>query len=274
VIRLSGFCLLGSVLLPSAGCVMPEPPRSVSFGEDPSSGQAKPSPPLMSTWNYSFVPDSHYEWHGADSAAPAYVWSHGKGPHPDSDNRGSKPPPHVGLFNDAGFDVIRFDRFPTADERERAAGWLREGVVELRRRGYRVIVTGGQSRGGWTSLQMIGTPGLVDAIIAVSPAAHGMGSSMNLLAQSDDLRRMLTKAPEQKTRVAFIQFQDDPYVGDADRRRDLLDRILRPKVGALLVIDRPEGFAGHDAGATPAFAERFGPCLLRFVTDPVPPASC
>jgi hypothetical protein len=121
---------------------------------------------------------------------------------------------------------------------------------------------------------MIDTPGLADAIIAVSPAAHGMGASLNLLGQSDDLRQMLAEAPPQKTRVAFVQFEGDPFIGDAETRVRLLNRLLRRKVGALLVIDRPDGFFGHGAGAETAFSQRFGPCLLGFVTAALPPSSC
>lgn len=38
---------------------------------------------------------------------------------------------------------------------------------------------------------------------------------------------------------------------------------LRPRLGALPVIDRPEESLGHGAGSTPEFARRFGPCLAR-----------
>jgi hypothetical protein len=41
-----------------------------------------------------------------------------------------------------------------------------------------------------------------------------------------------------------------------------------------LLIDRPEGVAGHGAGGSTAFNDRYGACLLRFATAPRPPASC
>ena len=49
---------------------------------------------------------------------------------------------------------------------------------------------------------------------------------------------------------------------------------LRPRLGALLLIDRPEGFSGHFGGNTALFASRYGACLVRFVVDPKPPAAC
>ncbi len=62
-------------------------------------------------------------------------------------------------------------------------------------------------------------------------------------------------------------------MSDADTRMQLLQR-LRPKTGALLLIDRPPGLTGHAGGIGSVFARRFGPCLVRFATEPAPPAAC
>ncbi|MBV8520597.1 MAG: hypothetical protein JOY71_00420 [Acetobacteraceae bacterium] len=220
--------------------------------------------PLIETWNYAFVPDERFFWRGPGLAAGLFVWSHGKSSQ-GHDLRGAQPPPYVRAFNNAGFDVVRFDRWPLADEPNRAAGWLRDALPKLRGLGWRVIVAGGQSRGAWTSLQILNTPGLADAIIAISPAAHGSGGSLRLLGQTDDFRRMLEAAAPSHTRVAFVQFQGDLYMGSADARRDLLEQTLRSKVGALLIIDQPPGFMGHEAGNGLLFAQRYGSQLLRFV---------
>ena len=228
--------------------------------------------PLISTWNYAFVPDPRFIWWGPQSARGAYVWGHGyRGL--ASDNRGAQPQSHVRPFNNAGFDVIRFDREPMADDRNRAAGWLRDGLAELRRRGYRTIIAGDQSRGAWNALQMLQTPGLADAVVAVSPAAHGQGGSTNLLAQTDDLAALLADVPTSRTRLAVVQFADDPFIGDPDRRAALFSRAA-PRLGALLLIDRPDGFSGHLAGGGLDFGQRYGECLLHFALDPAPPAAC
>ena len=73
---------------------------------------APPPPPLVSTWNYSIVPDDRYIWRGPAAAAGVYVWAHGLGAL--SDARGHQPQMHVRAFNNAGFDVLRFDRVPNA----------------------------------------------------------------------------------------------------------------------------------------------------------------
>ena len=167
-------------------------------------------------------------------------------------------------FNNAGFDVVRFDRDPNADrDRARTAGWMAESLALLRARGYRRIVVGGQSRGAWNALMMLARPGLADAIIAVSPAAHGSGASTNLSAQYDDLRALVAEARAAPVRVAFVQFGSDAFAGDLAGRRGLVER-LRPLVAGLLVLDQPEGLTGHYAGNQAAFAERYGICLLRF----------
>jgi hypothetical protein len=232
-----------------------------------------PPGPLVGTGNYAFVPDDRFFWRGPAAAAGVYVWSHGKGPAWDTDNRGLQPQAHVRPFNNAGYDVVRFDRAPLADDPNRATAWLAEGLAMLRAMGYRRIVAGGESRGGWTSLQMIDAGGAADVVIAVSPAAHGLGGSGLHLAQEDDLDRILREANAPALRLAVVQFAADPYALDPDDRAAAL-KALGPRLGALLLLDRPAGFVGHAAASTEGFAERYGACLLRFASDPSPPAAC
>lgn len=233
---------------------------------------APPPGPLIRTWNYVFVPDDRFIWRGPAAARGVVVWSHSYGG-VEIDNRGIQPDPHIRPLNNAGYDVVRFDREPMADARDRAAGWLRGGLQEMRRLGYRSVIAGGESRGAWNSLQTLETPGLADVVIAVSPAAHGMGDSTNLSAQADDLRSILSGLPASRTRVAFVQFEGDMFIGSADRRADLMRR-AEPRLGGLLLIDRPEGLHGHSAGASFAFGQRYGDCLMHFALDPAPPRSC
>ena len=240
----------------------------------PGQQSRTPPPPgaLIKTVNYAFVPDERFIWRGPAAARGVLVWGHGYNG-AASDNRGLQPQSHVRPLNNAGYDVVRFDREPNADDRDRAAGWLRDGLAEMRRLGYRSVIVGGQSRGAWNSLQVLDTPGLADVVIAVSPAAHGFGSNTRLAGQSDDFRAMLAGIPASRTRLAFVQFNGDMYIGDADRRADLV-RQAGPRLGALLLIDRPSGVSGHGAGGTFEFGQRFGACLTHFALDPSPPRSC
>ncbi len=229
-----------------------------------------PPPSLISTWSYAFVPDPRFLWRGPAVAAGVYVWAHGKG---GGDSRSIQPQPHVRLFNNAGWDVVRFDRDPAADDVDRATGWLRDGLVELRRRGWARIAAGGQSRGGWNCLRMLDAPGTTDLVVAMSPAAHGNGGSVFSGDQDDDLRRIVRNVEPSRTRLVFAQFGGDAFIGDPDSRIAQISR-LRPRLGGLLVLDRPAGFVGHAAGAEPAFATAFGPCILEFATSPNPGSAC
>ncbi len=233
---------------------------------------AAPPEPLVDTINYSFVPDEHFLWHGPAAARGVVVWSYGQGGR-DVDSRGIQPPSLLRGFNDAGFDVVRFDRAPFVDNPVRAAGWLRDELAVLRRSGYRSVVAAGQSRGAWTSLQMLDTAGLADAVIALSPAAHGSGGSTNLTAQDDDLRALIAAVQPARTRVAIAQFAADPFMSDAEVRAQLFRR-LQGHEGGLLLIDRPPGFSGHFGGIGSAFSRKYGVCLLQFATEPVPLARC
>lgn len=237
--------------------------------------QPPPVPgPLVDTINYGFVPDERFLWHSPATARGVVVWSVGSvKPESGADVRGVQPPPYLRAFNDAGFDVVRFDRAPLVDNPVRAAGWLRDELLVLRRSGYRSIVAAGDSRGGWTSLQILDTAGLADVVVAIAPAAHGSGASPNLSAQVDDLRSLVRQAEQARTRVAVVQFSGDPFTADADASMQALQR-LRPKMAALLLIDRPPGLGGHAAGIGASFARRFGPCLMHFAVDSIPPTAC
>jgi pimeloyl-ACP methyl ester carboxylesterase len=232
---------------------------------------------IGSAMQWEIVPDARYLWRGPGTgptaAKGAIVFGHGRGAS-DQDNRGNQPQAWVRHFNNAGFDVFRFDRHPSTDEAERAAAWLRAGLAQLRARGYGTIIMTGQSRGGWNSLQMLATPGLVDGAIAIAAAAHGSGASMNLSGQTDQFRRIGREAASPRARVAFVQFALDPFVADFEGRARIVKEDIGPRVAAVLVVDRPEGFTGHGAGNQWQFGDRFGPCLVGFMTEATPRQKC
>ena len=228
----------------------------------------QPPGPLVANKDFALVPDPHFFWYGPAQGQGVFVWGHGKSG-ALQDLRNEQPQAYVRAFNNAGFDVVRFDRAPEADYPDAAADFLRTGLAALRQKGWRMLVMAGQSRGAWNSLQMLDTRGLVDAVIAVSPA-----SFTNQAAQEADLYRILHNADAPTARVAVVQFTGDIYVRDMPGRVALLHGLAPPKVAAVMVIDQPEGLTGHSGGNTQVFAERYGRCLLRFVTNPTPPATC
>ena len=215
-----------------------------------------PPGPLIRSINYSFTPDERYRLArpgGSVRRLCLGAWQraqrHGR-------LRGLEPPPHVRWLNDAGYDVVRFDRSPMVDDASARSRMARDGLARLRQAGYARVIVGGQSRGAWNSLQVLDTPGLADAVVAISPAAHGSGASLNLLGQTDDFRQLLASGVPQRAQIVVRAVQ----AGRLYRRRrtragECWSRGCGRRSRTLLVIDRPDGFAGHGAGNTAAFGD-------------------
>jgi len=232
-----------------------------------------PSGARLASWNHETLPDPRFLWWGPDRARGVLVFAHGRGAN-GADSRGNQPHAWTRRFNNAGFDVWRFDRHPVSDDKQRAAGWLRADLAEMRRRGYRRIVVAGQSRGAWNALMALDTPGLVDVAIAIAPAAHGEAGSPNLPRQLDDLRALVAAAAGAvEARVAVATFLNDPFAASPDGRAELF-RQLGERSAAFLLIDRPENLPGHGAGASIVFNDRYSLCLFNFATAVSPPRSC
>ncbi|MFN8981922.1 MAG: hypothetical protein ACK5X9_05235 [Alphaproteobacteria bacterium] len=238
-----------------------------------------PTPPPngigISSMAHDTVPDNRFLWWGPQQARGVLVFGHGKSGQDDS--RGGQPQSWTRHFNNMGFDIWRFDRHPNSDDAPRAARWLRDDLIELRRRGYRQIIVAGQSRGGWNAMMALGQAGLADVAIAIAPAAHGRGDNVRnnaLHEQLGQMERILAgAAAAPQVRLAVANFRNDPFDAEPDRRAAML-RQYGPNFAGFLLIDRPEGLDGHSAGASIAFNDRYGACLLRFATAPRPPSSC
>jgi dienelactone hydrolase len=222
------------------------------------------APPLASGPGWSLAADERFLWQGPRAARGAYLWAHGRAAG-GQDSRGGQPQPHVRVFNNAGYDVLRFDRAPATDETDTAAAWMRQALSELRAQGYARIVVGGQSRGAWNALQALDQPGLADAVVAVAPAAHGAKGSAAWAWALDDLRQVVAAARSPQARVAVVNFTGDEFDPDPDGRAQIFRSLASPpRVGALLFLDRPQGLEGHGAGADARFTQRYGACLLEF----------
>lgn len=219
---------------------------------------------LSSGAGWSLVADERFFWQGPGAARGAYLWAHGRAAG-GQDSRGGQPQPHVRVFNNAGYDVLRFDRAPATDETDAAAAWMRSALSELRAQGYDRIVVGGQSRGAWNALQALQQPGLADAVVAVAPAAHGARGSAAWAWALDDLRQVVKAARSPLARVVVANFTGDEFDPDPEGRARIFRGLASPQVAALLFLDRPQGLDGHGAGADARFTQRYGACLLEFI---------
>jgi hypothetical protein len=70
--------------------------------------------------------------------------------------------------------------------------------------------------------------------------------------------------------VMLFLFHEDPY--DPGERGTTAEAILGSRRVDHLVVDDPPGMIGHGAANYRAFANRFGPCIVRFV-EPTRPAT-
>jgi dienelactone hydrolase len=210
------------------------------------------------------VPDGRFLWQGPRAARGAYVWAHGRAAG-GQDSRGTQPQPHVRVFNNAGYDVLRFDRDPATDETDAASAWLHAALRGLRAAGYARIIVGGQSRGAWNALQALDMPGLVDGVVAIAPAAHGATGSPAWAWALEDLRRVIDAARNPAAKVVVATFAGDEFDPDPDQRAALFRRLSGPHVGTLLFLDRPDVVAGHGGGADARFTFRYGACMVEFI---------
>ncbi|MDO9710431.1 hypothetical protein [Paracraurococcus lichenis] len=247
-----------------SGCKLYARDLSVVWPGRESAPPAAALKPVRSGPGWSLVPDDRFFWQGPGQARGAYVWAHGRAAG-GQDSRGSQPQPHVRVFNNAGYDVLRFDRDPATDETDAAAEWLHSALRTLRAQGYQKVIVGGQSRGGWNALQALDAPGLVDGVVAIAPAAHGARGSPAWAWALEDLMRVLTAARSPAARVVVANFAKDEFDPDPDRRAALFRTLNAPRVGGLLFLDRPPEVSGHGGGAESGFTLRYGACLLAFV---------
>lgn len=211
-------------------------------------------------------PSRQFDIIGPARARGVLIWLHGSY---DSDQFRLPPlaQPWVGRMAALGYDIWRLDRTPGHDRLEASARALIEGARTLRQRGYRRIVVAGHSRGGFIALWALADPRLVEAVAAISPAAHGTDPKRRAAALAAFAARMkaIPREHHDPARFAFVTLRDDPLEPGAARRIALARSAARHTGLKLLVIDRPKAPTGHMGGYEPEFDALFGACLAAFL---------
>ncbi|MBR0672637.1 alpha/beta hydrolase family protein [Neoroseomonas soli] len=207
--------------------------------------------------------------HGPGAAQGVVVWSHGYGG-PAVDHRRRNAPGVTAMLNDAGWDILRFDRDPADDLLPVALASLTRALPLLREAGYRRIVLAGQSRGGWQSVMAAAErPDLVHAALAFAPAAHGEAERPNNhSAALEDFSRLLAGLPADGPRLGVALFEGDAYDPDPAARGALVAEAAgrrRAPTVALLPEGEPRGHAGAFDWR---FTRSFAPCLVTLVQAP------
>ncbi|MCW3474720.1 alpha/beta hydrolase [Limobrevibacterium gyesilva] len=207
-------------------------------------------------------PSPSYTQTGPQAARGAVVWLHG------GYDTGAQPTPPsepawIGRLAARGYDIWRFDRTPGQDPLVPGAAALTRGLTALRAAGYHRLIVAGHSRGAFIGLSALAHPGLVDAVAAISPAAHGTRPERRAQAVADFRDRL--DAAAGPMRFAFVQLADDPFDPDAALRADAARAAARRAHLTLLLIDRPPAPTGHMGGYDPTFDRVFGDRLAAFL---------
>jgi pimeloyl-ACP methyl ester carboxylesterase len=199
-----------------------------------------------------FTPAPGFNQTGPATAKGVLVWVPGTY---GRDQSGPPPPPDfVDREAAAGMDVWCFERDRGDDPLDRGAAMLARHVQTLREQGYRHVIIAGHSRGAWIALTILAHPGLADAVVAFSPAAHGTSDARKAQAMAD-WDALWAAAVNNGTRVVLVQMEDDPYDPDPARRLS----IARARFGVNLTsIFEPATPKGHAGVYDPAFDEQFG----------------
>jgi dienelactone hydrolase len=199
---------------------------------------------------------------GPDRANGVVVWSHGRSI--ESEDYLAPLPPYVGFLAKRGWDAYRFNRLRDRDTLPDSARALGEAASALKTKGYRRVVLAGQSFGAFLSIIAAGRSDDVDAVIATAPAAYGSFAEYyeTWRLNASKLYPLLEQMSS-GTRVMLFFFHGDDF--DPGGRGERASQILDRRAVEHRVIDQPARLVGHWAATTPAFADRFGSCMLAFI---------
>lgn len=202
----------------------------------------------------------HFRY-GPQRAKGVVVFGHGYTFGSDSSNFPAQG--WLSAFNDAGWDILRYDRKPDDDELDRSLARLVAGVPALRAAGYRQVILAGQSRGGWQAL-MAAAQVPVEGVIAIAPARHGQwrDAGNHLGAALDDWRSLLRSLPDQGPRVAVVLFDDDDYDPGPDRRTAMVAARAEKRAAPLVAFHPEAPFKGHGGANDWRFTRDWSPCLV------------
>ena len=229
----------------------------VVWGKDPAALPRYADAPKLGL----FVPSDYTPVRGPHAAAGLIVWSHGYLAGVDATQ--GQPQGYVSRFLARGWDVYRYNR-EWIDQRPKEIAGMMDSIEAARRAGYRKIVIAGQSHGAWISLEALARGAPVDGVISVSPAHHGSPPSSAARSDFRELLRQIRKRNDPQIPLVIALFQNDSY-DPGGRFADIPD-LLGDTAMPLYFIDRPADLSGHGAGNSAKFNERFGGCIVQFVT--------
>jgi dienelactone hydrolase len=198
---------------------------------------------------------------GPDRAIGAVVWNHGRSI--NTEDSDSPTPPYLRVLRDAGWDVLRFNRLRDGDTLTASTHRLVELVSQLKRKGYRRIVLGGQSFGAFIALMAADASEDVDAVVATAPASFGNFDEFYDSWRLNATRLYPLLERIKRARVMLFYFHGDDF--DPGGRGEHSRAILASRQVGFSVVDQPAFLAGHWASSTGLFLRRFGSCIRDFL---------
>ena len=216
------------------------------------------------------IPAPDFKLMGPQEARGALVWLHGAY---DLAQFPTAPPVQdwAARLARRGYDFWRLNRIPRQDSIAEGQEKLRVGLIGLRAAGYRRVIVAGFSRGGFIGLTALAHSELLDAVAAISPAAHGSRPERRPEALAA-FAAIMDRA--QRSRVALVQLNDDPLDPDPEVRASMAQAMAGRTGSVLLEIFRPTIPRGHMGSDEPAFDARFGACLADFLDGVAGPDAC
>lgn len=208
-----------------------------------------------------FIPSDYTPVRGPQAATGLIVWSHGYLPGVDATQ--GQPQGYVSRFLARGWDVYRYNR-EWIDQRPKEIAGMMDSIEAARRAGYAKVVLAGQSHGAWISLEALANGAAIDGAISVSPARHGSPPSSAARSDFRELLRQVRKRSDAGIPLLIALFNNDSF-DPGGRFADVPD-LLGNTAMPLYFIDRPADLSGHGAGNSAKFNERFGGCIVQFIT--------
>lgn len=236
-----------------------------------AAGQPQAGAPAIVPQRGGIGPFSHSPFHlhrGPRVAEGAVIWAHGYGG-AEEDHRGHALPGLVSPLNEAGFDVLRFDRHPGDDSLFVTLPRLVRALPALRDAGYRRIILGGQSRGAWQAILAASErPDLVDSVLAAAPAAHGERPEQRPLAL-EDFRRVLSGLDERRSRLLVMLFDRDEFDPGPEERGQIVAAIAQRRTVPTLAVWASGPARGHSGVSDWRFTRDYAGCVLTLVQAPL-----
>ncbi len=223
---------------------------------------------------------------GPQRAKGVIVFSHGFGGNCSS-NILDEIHPFLYKLNEAGWDVLRFDRDPCWESNHQAIYHQYNARLPLlKAAGYRRVVLTGQSTGGsialglltWSNASVI--DGVIDVVGSI-PLAPDMTYLPDLDTEKDEgqdnrLRqfKMVIDRIAKPIPVVLIEFPGDEYFKRAKEGFDYADERFRAAGIPHLMIYPRSRYTGHFAAGTVAFADDFQDCIQAFIEAGVRGTAC